>query len=207
MTLTATPSAGLTFGGWVGAACPGTGDCTVTMDKARSVTAIFDAPLMNSGDNNGGAGASAGAGGDSGLQPIVDLVAPRLTSLRLSASRFRPARSGPSASVGTGARVAFAVTEAGRAVFTVERAFAGRKVGTSCRRPTRSNRGHRSCTRWVRVRGSFSRVAKAGTNRFRFRGRIGGRRLVPARYRLVARVSDSAGNRSTPRRVAFRVVR
>src|SRR5437660_1076012 len=41
MTLTATPAAGSTFGGWSGA-CTGTGICTVTMSAAQSVTATFD---------------------------------------------------------------------------------------------------------------------------------------------------------------------
>src|SRR5207247_10885568 len=40
MTLTATPAAGSTFGGWSGA-CTGTGICTVTMSAAQSVTASF----------------------------------------------------------------------------------------------------------------------------------------------------------------------
>jgi hypothetical protein len=43
VTLTATPGAGSTFGGW-GGACSGTaGTCTVTMSAARTVTATFTA--------------------------------------------------------------------------------------------------------------------------------------------------------------------
>ena len=40
VTLTATPSGGSTFEGWVGA-CAGPGACTLTMDAAKSVTASF----------------------------------------------------------------------------------------------------------------------------------------------------------------------
>jgi len=40
VTLTATPAAGTTFTGW-GRACPGTGPCTLSMSRARSVTATF----------------------------------------------------------------------------------------------------------------------------------------------------------------------
>jgi len=42
VTLTATPAAGSSFGGW-GGACSGTGICTVSMTAARNVTATFTA--------------------------------------------------------------------------------------------------------------------------------------------------------------------
>ena len=41
VTLTATPSSGSIFAGWSGA-CSGTGDCVVTMDDNKSVTATFN---------------------------------------------------------------------------------------------------------------------------------------------------------------------
>jgi hypothetical protein len=41
VTLTATPGKGARFGGWFGGGCTGTGNCTVTLDKAISVTAAF----------------------------------------------------------------------------------------------------------------------------------------------------------------------
>jgi photosystem II stability/assembly factor-like uncharacterized protein len=41
VTLTATPSSGSVFAGWSGA-CSGTGDCVVTMDSHKSVTATFN---------------------------------------------------------------------------------------------------------------------------------------------------------------------
>jgi hypothetical protein len=42
VTLTAVPAAGSTFVGWQGADCTGTGTCTVTMNQAKAVTAVFD---------------------------------------------------------------------------------------------------------------------------------------------------------------------
>jgi hypothetical protein len=42
VSLTATPDSGSTFGGWSGA-CNGTGACSVTMNSAQSVSAIFSA--------------------------------------------------------------------------------------------------------------------------------------------------------------------
>jgi dienelactone hydrolase len=41
VTLTAFASAGSTFGGWSGGGCTGTGGCTVTLNSAIDVTAIF----------------------------------------------------------------------------------------------------------------------------------------------------------------------
>jgi hypothetical protein len=59
----------------------------------------------------------------------------------------------------------------------------------------------------VSVRGSFLVPGNPGANKVRFRGRIGGRRLRPGRYRLVANATDLAGNVSKPARTAFRIVR
>jgi outer membrane protein assembly factor BamB len=42
MTLTATPNAGSTFVGWTGGGCTSTGTCTMTMDRASTVTATFN---------------------------------------------------------------------------------------------------------------------------------------------------------------------
>ena len=50
VTLTATADANSSFSGWSGAGCSGTGDCVVTMDQARSVTATFSAPATISVD-------------------------------------------------------------------------------------------------------------------------------------------------------------
>jgi hypothetical protein len=42
VTLTASPAGGSTFSGWSGGGCSGTGNCTVPMTTARSVTATFN---------------------------------------------------------------------------------------------------------------------------------------------------------------------
>jgi hypothetical protein len=43
VTLTATPAAGSTFGGWTGGGCGGSGTCTVTVTATTTVTATFTA--------------------------------------------------------------------------------------------------------------------------------------------------------------------
>ncbi len=58
--LTATPAAGSLFVGWTGS-CTGTGPCTVTMDTARSVTAMF-APAVTLGVVRSGPGSGTVTG-------------------------------------------------------------------------------------------------------------------------------------------------
>ena len=78
----------------------------------------------------------------------------------------------------------FVLSERARVTFRVQR-----KVGT----------------RWRTVHGVFRRAGRAGLNRLHFRGRIGGRRLAVARYRLVVVAVDGLGARSAVRRVGFRI--
>ena len=67
VTLTATPAAGSTFGGWSGA-CTGTGSCVVTMTAARAVTATFNAtPVTTPAFINAGGAASGTWAADTGF--------------------------------------------------------------------------------------------------------------------------------------------
>ena len=76
-------------------------------------------------------------------------------------------------------------------------------------RPTRSDRCLREqqeprlwSVRYVRVSGSFTRSRGAGTDRFTFSGRIGGRALKPGRYRLLTTPGTGRTVRAT-----FRVLK
>lgn len=200
VTLSATPASGWRFSGWSGD-CSGLG-CTVTMSAARSVTAVFT-PVST------GSTPPPTSPLTSPVAPVVvDRTAPVQALLSLSSSSFRAARSGPSArtSVGLGTRVRYDLSEPATTRFRVERAVRGRRVGGRCVRATRANATRRPCTRWALLRGSFTRSGQRGANRFRFTGRLSGRALRRGRYRLVARSTDAAGNRSTLRRVRFRIV-
>jgi hypothetical protein len=57
-----------------------------------------------------------------------------------------------------------------------------------------------------RTIGRLTRDAGQGLNRARLPRRIGSRVLRPGRYRVVARATDAAGNRSAARRAAFRLL-
>jgi hypothetical protein len=132
---------------------------------------------------------------------------PRLTALKLSPKRFRAARRGPAVAAATGTRITYRLSEPARVRFRVQRATVGRRVGRSCRRTTAKNRGRKRCKRYVAVRGSFTHRGKQGKNRLRFMGRLRNRSLAAGRYRLAARATDKAGNRSKQRRTGFRVRR
>jgi len=141
----------------------------------------------------------------------LDETAPAFLSASMRPRRFAVNRRGRAekpvtARVRRGTTIRFRLSEAGRVLFTVQRAAPGRKVGRACRKPTRRNRTKRRCTRWVQPR-RFAMNAAAGANRKRFSGRIGRRSLRPGRHRVTLTATDAAGNRSATRRLRFRVLR
>jgi uncharacterized delta-60 repeat protein len=135
--------------------------------------------------------------------------APVLDRLRITPSTFRAATKGASAVPAArrgGAVVSFKLNRAASVRFAVERAGRGRRIAGRCVRATLGNRAKRSCTRYTRLAGGFSQAGVVGSNRFRFTGRVGGRPLRPAGYRLVA-TSTADGLRGDAKRVRFRVKR
>lgn len=141
-------------------------------------------------------------------RPAVD-DAPVLSGLKLSRRTFRVGRRATAlaaARVPTGTTIRFRLSEVARVRFVVERALAGRRVGRSCRKPTRALRRKRRCTRYAR-RGVITRAGREGANRVVFSGRLGRRALPRGRYRLLVQATDRAGQRSARRTVAFAVRR
>lgn len=129
--------------------------------------------------------------------PPAAAPALRLTSLRMRPTRWRITSRNR-------ARISFRLNRAAKVRLTFHRAKSGRRVGKRCAAPTRKTRGRKRCTRFVRVRGSITRTARAGTTTVRFSGRLRGRTLRPGRYRVIARVVAKDG---PTRRAGFRVVR
>ncbi len=141
--------------------------------------------------------------------PPADTTAPVLGALAITPSKFKAARSGESILLAAPAtsQVSYSVSEAATVTFTVKRAAKGRRVGKRCVRPKPSNQNRRPCKRFISVSGDFSDEGVSGSNDFTFSGRIGGRTLRPARYRLESVATDAGGNVSTPETASFQIVR
>jgi hypothetical protein len=105
----------------------------------------------------------------------------------------------------TGTIVRYRLSEPASVRFTVEKPRPGRRVGRRCVVPTRANRTRPRCIRHVTV-GGFTHTGRAGANSFRFTGRVGGRKLAPGTYRLVAVPTDAARNRGAAVRRTFRII-
>jgi hypothetical protein len=151
--------------------------------SAGGTTSGADRTLTTSTTGPGGAG--GGGGG------------PTIASLILKPRRFV---------AGRGTRITVNVDEGGTLRFTIQRRLPGRKVAKRCVKPTRRNRAARSCSRYV-LRGGFSKPSKAGLNRYRFSGRLKGKKLPPGAYRLRVVAVDAAGNRSVPKYAPFKIIR
>lgn len=160
-------------------------------------------------DANEAAQGACGAPNESVLVTVQapDTAKPVLGALSISPARFRARRSGPSIAAAVGSTVSYSLSETASVYFRVQRALQGRRVSGRCVRPKRSNRRARKCTRYRTLSGSFTHKGHTGSNKFRFTGRLTGRKLVPGRYRLRGRALDATGNKSAQRRIRFRILR
>jgi hypothetical protein len=136
-------------------------------------------------------------------------VAPKLSRVSLLRKSFtarKPRHEGRK----RGTVVGFTLSEAARVAMSVQRRASGRRVTVRgkrrCVKPTRANAQRRACARFVKV-GTLRRRGKAGRNRLRFGGKVGGRVLPPGVYRAKLTAVDAAGLRSSAKTVRFRVLR
>jgi hypothetical protein len=134
---------------------------------------------------------TAGLGGpDTGAKPQGVLnKRPRARRLDIRPFSFLAAGAGASIARSTGASVRYQLSEPAKVRFTVQR-LVRRRNGR---------------TRFVKVRGSFTHQGRKDSNKFRFTGRLAGRKLRPGRYRLVGVPTDATGNRGKPARAGFRI--
>jgi virginiamycin B lyase len=155
---------------------------------------------------NCGGGGGGGGGGGSMPPPVTSTGKPSVQSLSVSPRSFKAAKKGPSIAAKVGAKVTYRLSMAASTKFTVQRETAGRKKGKKCVKETRRNRKGKKCKLYKAVRGSFTHSGKAGTNTFKFTGRVGGKSLKPGRYQLTA-VATAGSNKSTLKKASFKIVR
>ncbi len=127
---------------------------------------------------------------------------------------------------GQGTTFGFNSGEAGLAVLTFEKRFAGlkgkRKGKNVCLPKTKKRLGalrkqaggkqayakllrKKSCQGYQRI-GSIRQQARAGRNTIAFNGRVAGRKLAKGNYRAKLTVTDTAGNTSRAETIRFKVV-
>lgn len=142
--------------------------------------------------------------------PVPDTVAPSFVSgLSFAPRRFRvstaatpiSAKRAPAGSV-----LSFRLSEPASLKIAIHKRVSGRRVGHSCRAPSKRLAQRRKCTRFVAVGRKLTRTVLQGTTRLPFSGRLGKRALAPGRYRATATATDAAGNVSKKSSASFTIV-
>ena len=155
VTLTATPAAGSTFGGWSGGGCTGTGTCTVTITAAITVTATFTLNTYTLGVTLAGTGVGTVTSAPAGISCGADCsevvghgTVMTLTATPVTGSTFTGWSGGGCSGTGTCAvtvtaattvtatftlnTYTLAVTKAGTGAGSVTSAPAGITCGATC---------------------------------------------------------------------------
>jgi hypothetical protein len=143
-----------------------------------------------------------------------DATKPVLSKLKLAPKKFKAATKRKRK---RGANVSYTLSEAAGVRTAVERCsrYAKRKgkgkakgsvAGSAARKGRRKAAVKRvRCLRWKALKGASSRDGRAGSNRFRFSGRVAGKTLKPGVYRLALTPTDAAGNRGDAERAPFTI--
>jgi hypothetical protein len=146
--------------------------------------------------------------------PPPGVTVPAITKLALTPSTFRAATGGASVTAAkakpkskpTGTKVSFTLSLAATVRFTITQLKQGRRAKSGhCVAQTTSNRHAKSCPRTVTL-GGFGRAGRAGSNSFRFTGRLSGHTLKAASYHLTA-TPAAAGKTGAAKSLTFRVTR
>jgi streptogramin lyase len=161
-------------------------------------------------------GSAAGAFVTFTTAPALPAAAiPVVSSAHESASKWREGNKAPQISarghgrhhVPLGTTFSFSLNELATVRFEFTRLATGRKVGHKCVAKNHRNAKRKSCARAVGA-GTLSFGAHAGVNKVAFQGRIPrSKQLQPGRYTLVITATDSAGQISAPRNLAFTIVK
>lgn len=172
---------------------------TSDTDQAYDLFGVHAAPPTGETVTPGGGG--GGGGGDAVLPgaDTRDLLAPVISSLRVSRRIRSGRRKLALLRAGRRGSIRLTLSESARLQLTFSRARVGWRSRGRCRTTTRKGR---RCTVYRRAARAAVN-ARAGAVAIRFAGRVSKRRLRPGRYRVAVVATDAAGNRSTPVRAGF----
>jgi hypothetical protein len=196
-------------------------DATPTYTYRVSVSAVLEPDLDRDGygdeSQDGcpmdatthGSCATAGGGGPSPA-PTPGPANVMLVSQRIAPTTFPASPSGQSVRSVRGrygTTVTYTLNVAAITRFTVTQLRTGRRTARGrCVASTRRNRTASRCSRRVTLPGHFTLAGQPGANRFAFTGRIGGQRLKPGGYRLVA-TPTADGRSGQPVSASFHIVK
>ncbi|HEY2438042.1 MAG TPA: hypothetical protein VGH93_12740 [Solirubrobacteraceae bacterium] len=128
-----------------------------------------------------------------------------VNDLKIRPASFVAAVRGGAIARSAGTVLSYQDPQAATATFTVERAAPGRLRGGKCVKPTGARPRGKRCTHYVAL-GNFRHADNAGTNRFRFTGRVDHRKLPPGSYRLKAVARGTIGTPAPAVVAAFRIL-
>jgi glycine rich protein len=194
-----TSSSGAGGGGGSSGFAPEATNRSVLTDTTGSPAVTFVYP------SSGSPGGGPGGGGTTTAPALV------IDKLRV-ARRIRRGRSLPQlTTLSRGHSVSFTLSKDAAVTLSLERKLSGRRARrgrrTVCVKPTLRNRRARRCTRYAKIRPTIRLLAKEGTNRVVFQGRLSrSRSLTPGSYRLTVTATDSANQQTTARRASFRLL-
>jgi DNA-binding beta-propeller fold protein YncE len=151
----------------------------------------------------GGSGPGGGQPGGPNAIPAARFLSARLSNRVFAVDPKGAPEKVVSARAKKGTKFVYSLSKAARVLFRIERAAPGRKVGRSCRKPSRRNRRAKSCTRYAKV-GAFAQNGLAGANVKTWSGKLGRRGLKPGSYRATLTAGNSA---VATRRLSFTIVR
>jgi hypothetical protein len=169
-------------------------------------------PPSQGGGGGGGGGTPPNPPPTGDGVPPPDITPPAFTAAKVTNTTFAVDPKGAAETAVAAKRArkgtafVYTLSEPARVVFTVEQKLAGRKVGTTCKKPSRSNRRRKRCTRYT-LFGRFAQDGVAGPNTKTFSGKVGKKTMRPGAYRATLVATDPAGNRSQVKTFGLKVVR
>ena len=145
------------------------------------------------------------------LLPVPTVAPPAITSAHQSHPTWREGNKLPQISAkkrpAVGTTFSFSLNEQAAVSLIFAQKVTGRKVAHKCAPKTRKNDKRRACKRTV-TDGTLSFAGHSGTNKILFEGRISRRKkLKPGRYTVVIEATNPAGERATPQKLSFTIVK